>query len=183
MAALPFSSAVRVGDMLYLSGQIGFGPDGKLPDGHRGTGEADAGEYRRDAEGAGLGFGDVFHCTAMLADMKPWPAFNAVYRDLFPRGKLPARSAFGASGLALGGLVELDARPTRERSRRLGSRLLRHRQSARIRPRVTVSFSPLSLVVIIEWPILTGFGRPATSPSLFIALVKQALSSFITAVP
>ena len=36
---LPFSDAVRVGDMLYLSGQIGIAPDGKLPDGIRGPGK------------------------------------------------------------------------------------------------------------------------------------------------
>jgi enamine deaminase RidA (YjgF/YER057c/UK114 family) len=58
---------------------------------------------------AGLGYGDVFHCTAFLTDMKNWPAFNAVYVPYFPAGKLPARSALGVNGLALpGALLELE---------------------------------------------------------------------------
>jgi len=56
----------------------------------------------------GLGYDDVFHCTAMLSDMKLWPDFNKVYVIYFPEGKRPARSAFGASGLALNALVELE---------------------------------------------------------------------------
>ena len=44
----------------------------------------------------------------MLSDMKDWPAMNAVYVTYFPEGKRPARSAFGANGLALGGLIELE---------------------------------------------------------------------------
>jgi 2-iminobutanoate/2-iminopropanoate deaminase len=105
---LPFSEAVRVGDVLYLSGQIGFGPDGKLPDGiaaqTRQAMENIGGVLKR----AGLGYGDVFHCTAFLADMKDWPAFNTVYVPYFPAGKMPARSAIGANGLALGALLEIE---------------------------------------------------------------------------
>ena len=59
-------------------------------------------------KGQGLGFGDVFKCTVMLDDMADWPAFNKVYVTYFPDGKFPARSAFGADGLALGALVELE---------------------------------------------------------------------------
>lgn len=105
---LPFSEAVRVGDVLYLSGQIGFGADGKLPDGI----EAQTKQAMENIGGvlkrAGLGYGDVFHCTAFLADMKDWPAFNKVYVPYFPAGKMPARSAFGANGLALGALLEIE---------------------------------------------------------------------------
>ena len=49
----------------------------------------------------------VFKCTVMLADMQEWPAMNGVYVRHFPT-HLPARSAFGASGLALGGRVEIE---------------------------------------------------------------------------
>ena len=105
---LPFSEAVRVGDVLYLSGQIGFGPDGKLPDGI----EAQSKQAMENIGGvlkrAGLDYADVFHCTAFLADMKDWPAFNKVYVPYFPAGKMPARSAFGANGLALGALLEIE---------------------------------------------------------------------------
>ena len=106
--ALPFSDAVRVGDVLWLSGQLGIGTDGKLPDGV----EAQTKQALENIGGilkrAGLGYTDVFHCTAMLKDMADWPAMNKVYVTYFPEGKRPARSAFGASGLALGALIELE---------------------------------------------------------------------------
>ncbi len=105
---LPFSDAVRVGDTLYLSGQLGIGADGKLPDGIEAQTKQALENIGAILKRAGLGYGDVFHCTAMLADMKLWPAFNKVYVTYFPEGKRPARSAFGASGLALGGLIELE---------------------------------------------------------------------------
>ena len=104
---LPFSSAVRVGDVLYLSGQMGFRDDGTLADGMEGQARQALENIRAVLTSAGLGFGDVFHCTVMLADMKQWPDFNKVYLEYF-KDPLPTRSAFGANGLALGGLVELE---------------------------------------------------------------------------
>lgn len=104
---LPFSAAVRVGDTLYLSGQLGL-VDGKLPDGIEAQTKAALDNIGAILKHAGLGYGDVFHCTAMLADMKLWPAFNSVYVTYFPEGKRPARSAFGTNGLALGALIELE---------------------------------------------------------------------------
>ena len=56
----------------------------------------------------GLSFDDVFKCTIMLADMSNWAEFNSVYVRYFKPGRMPARSAFGASGLALGALVEVE---------------------------------------------------------------------------
>ncbi|HWC56902.1 MAG TPA: RidA family protein [Sphingomicrobium sp.] len=105
---LPFSEAVRVGDTLYLSGQIGIGGDGKLPDGIEAQTKQAMENIGAVLKRAGLGYGDVFHCTAFLADMKDWPAFNKAYVPYFPAGKMPARSAFGANGLALGALVEVE---------------------------------------------------------------------------
>ena len=58
----------------------------------------------------GLSFDDVFKCTVMLADMNKWEDFNKVYRTYFKPGRLPARSAFSASALALGAQVELECR-------------------------------------------------------------------------
>lgn len=103
----PYANAVRVGDMLYLSGQTGD-VDGQLRQGF----EAQA---RQTMENIGavlkqheLGFADVVKCTVMLADMNNWPAFNTVYVPYFPPGKLPARSAIGANGLAQGALIEVE---------------------------------------------------------------------------
>ena len=106
--AAPFSTAVRVGDVLYLSGQIGIQPDGKLPPTFEGQAKQTMENVGAALKARGLGFGDVFKCTVMIADMKNWPAFNAVYMPYFPKGKLPARSAFGSNGLALGAELELE---------------------------------------------------------------------------
>jgi reactive intermediate/imine deaminase len=107
---LPFSQAVRVGDVLYLSGALGNVP-GKLELVPGGI-EAEA-RQTMDNIGAllkenGLTFADVFKCTVMLADMADWPAFNRIYLDYFDADRLPARSAFGANGLALGARLELE---------------------------------------------------------------------------
>ena len=106
--ALPFSDAVRVGDVLYLSGQIGVGPDGKLPDGIEAQTKLAMDNVGAILKRAGLGYERIFHCTAFLADMKDWPAFNRVYVGYFPGGQMPARSAFGANGLALGARLEIE---------------------------------------------------------------------------
>jgi len=106
---LPFSDAVRIGDMLYLSGSIGV--DDSL---HVVSGGIEAetrqifANVKRVLERNGSSLDKVVKCTVMLLDMKEWPAFNAVYRTYFAKDRLPARSAFGASGLALGARVELE---------------------------------------------------------------------------
>jgi len=105
---LPFSDAVRVGDVLYLSGQLGIGADGKLPAGIEAQTRQTLDNIGAVLKRAGLGYSDVFHCTAMLSDMANWPAMNKVYVSYFPEGKRPARSAFGTNGLALGALIELE---------------------------------------------------------------------------
>ncbi len=107
---LPFSQAVRVGDVLYLSGALGNKP-GTLelvPGGM-------AAEARQTMENIGavlrengLSFRDVFKCTVMLADMSKWADFIKVYIGYFEPDRLPARSAFGANGLALGAQVEVE---------------------------------------------------------------------------
>ncbi len=105
---LPFSEAVRVGDMLYLSGQLGIAPDGKLPAGIEAQARQTMDNIGTVLKAQGLGWNDVVKCTVMLDNMADWPAFNKVYVTYFPDGKFPARSAFGADGLALGALLELE---------------------------------------------------------------------------
>jgi reactive intermediate/imine deaminase len=108
-ATLPFSEAVRVGDLLFLSGQIG-NPPGKLelvPGGLRAEAAQALENIRAIVERHGSSMTQVVKCTVFLADMKEWGDFNEVYRKAFP-GKLPARSALGANGLALGARVEVE---------------------------------------------------------------------------
>lgn len=104
----PFSTAVRVGDVVYLSGAIGIRPDGTLPDGFEAQAKQTMENVGAALKTAGVGWADVFKCTVMIDNMADWPAFNRVYVPYFPAGKLPARSAFGADGLALGALLELE---------------------------------------------------------------------------
>jgi reactive intermediate/imine deaminase len=105
---LPFASAVRVGDMLYLSGQIGNRADGTLPDGLEAQSRQVMDNIGGVLKSAGLSFNDVVKCTVMIDDIKQWGDFNKVYVTYFPAGKFPARSAFGADGLALGALIEVE---------------------------------------------------------------------------
>lgn len=108
-AGLPFSEAVRVNDTLYLSGEVGRKPFATevVPGGI----EAEARQIMENIssllEANGLGLKNVVKCTVMLADIAEWPAFNAVYVEYFS-APYPARSAFAASGLALGASVEVE---------------------------------------------------------------------------
>lgn len=105
--ALPFSDAVRVGDMLYLSGQLGL-VDGKVPADFAVEAEQVMDNIGAILKARGLTHDDLVKCTVMLDDMANWPAFNKIYMPYFKPGRMPARSAFGAKGLALGAHVEVE---------------------------------------------------------------------------
>lgn len=107
--ALPFSDAVRVGRMLYLSGQVGNRP-GTLElarGGIRGEARQALSNVRTILEANGSSLSRVVKCTVFLADIAEWPAFNEVYVEFFDVDP-PARSALGANGLALGARVEVE---------------------------------------------------------------------------
>ena len=111
---LPFSEAVRVGPMLYLSGALGIDDTGALvPGGIEAETRQALTNIRSVLERHGSSMDRVIKCTAMLADMQEWAAMNRVYIESFPVN-LPARSAFGASGLALGGRIEIECIATVE---------------------------------------------------------------------
>lgn len=106
--AYPFSPAVRVGDLLFLSGQIGTDSTNRLVSGGI---EAETRQTMNNIRDVlvrtGSSLDRVVKCTVMMADMGEWPAMNAIYTTYFPRHK-PARSALGANGLALGARVEIE---------------------------------------------------------------------------
>ena len=108
--SLPFSQSVRVGDVVYLSGQIGnlAGTLDLAPGGMAAETRQAMENIRTALAARGLGFDDVFKCTVMMADMSKWDEFNAVYTTYFKPGRYPARSSFGAAGLAKGAQVELE---------------------------------------------------------------------------
>ncbi len=106
--SLPFSAAVRVGDILYLSGQIGTDSTGALVPGGIGPETRQTMDnIRAVVERQGATMNRVVKCLVMLADMREWGAMNAIYVTYFQR-HLPARSAMGANGLALGARVEIE---------------------------------------------------------------------------
>lgn len=107
-SALPFSPAVRVGDVVYLSGQIGQDAAGKLPAGMDAQAKLAMDNVAAAARRAGTSMDRVVKCTVMLKDMTQWAAFNTIYRGYFAAGHLPARSAFGATALAYDALVEVE---------------------------------------------------------------------------
>jgi reactive intermediate/imine deaminase len=109
LAALPFSEAVRSGDLLFVSGQIGTAPgtDKVVPGGIKAEARQALLNVKAILERHGSSLERVVKCTVFLADIKEWQAFNEVYRGFFKRN-LPARSALGASGLALGARVEVE---------------------------------------------------------------------------
>ena len=107
-ATLPFSPAVRVGNMLYLSGQLGTDSTGRLAAGGiEGETRQLLTNIKRLLEANGSSMDRVVKCLVMLADIGEWARMNTVYVTFFPTNK-PARSAFGATGLALGARVEIE---------------------------------------------------------------------------
>lgn len=103
-----YSAAVRVGDVLYLTGQIGTRPDGSVPAGIQEQTRLTLDNMSAELKALGSSLDNVFKCTVMLDDISTWADFNKVYVTYFKPGRLPARDAFGVEGLALDGLkVEL----------------------------------------------------------------------------
>ncbi len=105
----PFSEAVRAGNWLILSGQLGMDPDTRAlaPGGIQAETKQTMENIKRTLEKYGSSMDQVVKCTVMLADISEWGAMNEVYVTYFPNHK-PARSAFGTSGLALGARLEIE---------------------------------------------------------------------------
>jgi reactive intermediate/imine deaminase len=106
---LPFPDGVRVGNLVMMSGQIGIRPGtlDLVPGGIEPETRQTFENLRLTLAAHGLSLKDIVRVQVMLADMAEWPRFNAVYLEFFPDAA-PARSAFGATGLALGARVEVE---------------------------------------------------------------------------
>lgn len=105
----PFSEAVTVDNTVYLAGQLGVIPGEAqvVPGGIEPETHQMMKNIRSTLTTLGLEFGNVVKCTVMLADIAEWSTFNGVYTQYF-NPPYPARSAFGASGLALNARVEME---------------------------------------------------------------------------
>ena len=106
----PLSDAVRVGDLLILSGKLGIRPgERQLVEGGIGPETRQTMDNIKSAvEAYGGSMDRVVKCTVFLADMAEWGAMNEVYKTYFPADAAPARSAVGSNGLALGARVEIE---------------------------------------------------------------------------
>lgn len=105
----PYVQAVRVGDLIYTSGQAGLNPNtGKLVEGGI---EAQAKQTMENLaavlEAAGSNFGNVVKTTIFLRYMKDFKEVNQVYAGYFQE-TLPARSTVAVSALPLAALVEIE---------------------------------------------------------------------------
>jgi reactive intermediate/imine deaminase len=105
----PFSEAVRSGDLLFMSGQLGMKGSARelVPGGIQAETRATMDNIKATVEQHGSSMERVLKCTVFLADMAEWAAMNEVYVTYFPKGR-PARSAVQVSGLALGARVEIE---------------------------------------------------------------------------
>jgi len=106
---LPFSEAVKVGNLLFLSGEIGNTPGSLklVPGGIRPEAKQAMENISTTLKASGYTIDDLVKCTVILADMSEWSAFNDIYRTFFTK-HFPARTAIGATGLALGARVEVE---------------------------------------------------------------------------
>ena len=104
---LPFSRAVRVGDVVYLSGAIGRGPDGKPPEGIEAQTLAVFHNVRLVLEDAGASWEDIVDVTVFLTDMKAdFPTFNRLYAKHFATNR-PTRTTVEVGALPTPICVEL----------------------------------------------------------------------------
>lgn len=105
----PYSSAVRAGDTLYLSGQLGIDPaTGELAEGVEAQARQAMQNIAAVLEEAGASFDDVVKTTVLLADIDDFAAVNEVYGS-FLAAPYPARSAFQVAAIPKGALVEIEA--------------------------------------------------------------------------
>ena len=108
---LPFSTAVRVGSMLYLSGQLGIdAATGRLVPGGI---EAETDHALKNIEQVLLSLRSnkqhIIRCEVFLADFEEFASMNRAYANFFDGDDLPARSAVAVSGMALDARVEIQA--------------------------------------------------------------------------
>jgi 2-iminobutanoate/2-iminopropanoate deaminase len=104
----PYTPAVRAGDWLVISGQVGLA-DGKLVSGGlEGELRQALTNLRGHLEANGASMANVVKTTVFLRHMNDYAQMNEVYIDEFGDHR-PARSAIGVAELPIGALVEVEA--------------------------------------------------------------------------
>lgn len=105
----PYSPAVRAGDLLFISGQLGLDPATGEFAGDTAASQAAQSLKNVGAllEAAGATYANVVKTTVLLADIADFAAVNEVYGSFFEE-PYPARSAFEVGAIPKGGLVEIE---------------------------------------------------------------------------
>jgi reactive intermediate/imine deaminase len=104
-----YSQAIRVGDTVYLSGQIGLDPASmQLAEGIEAQTHRVFRNLAAVADAAGLGLGNAVRMTVYLTDLAHFARVNEIMAQ-YVREPYPARAAIGVAGLPRGALVEIDA--------------------------------------------------------------------------
>lgn len=105
----PYSHAVKMGDILMTSGQVGFIPEtGELPEGVEAQAEQALKNLEAVLAAAGCTTADVVKTVVFLADMNDFATVNAIYAKHFTEEE-PARSCVQVAKLPKGALVEVEA--------------------------------------------------------------------------
>lgn len=105
----PYAQAVRVGDLLFTSGQIPLKPDGTLLEGDiRAQTEQVLKNLQAVLEAGSSSLENVVKCTCFLADMNDFTAMNEVYGRFFG-SEPPARSAVEVARLPKDVRIEIEA--------------------------------------------------------------------------
>ena len=104
----PYTSVVRAGDLLFVSGQIGI-VDGSLAEGGFGAQAAQAlANLRTQVEANGATLDQVVKTTVCLIDMGNFAAMNEIYCEAFGDHR-PARSCVAVAALPIGAIFEVEA--------------------------------------------------------------------------
>ena len=104
----PYSQAVRAGDMLFTSGQLGLNPEtGALAEGVRAQADQALKNLGAILHEAGLDYKDVIKTVVFIKNMADFKTVNEVYAQYFT-ANYPARSCVEVATLPMGGLVEVE---------------------------------------------------------------------------
>ena len=104
----PYSQAVRAGDMLFTSGQLGLNPEtGVLAEGVRAQADQALKNLGAILHEAGLDYKDVIKTVVFIKNMADFKTVNEVYAQYFT-ANYPARSCVEVAALPMGGLVEVE---------------------------------------------------------------------------
>ena len=114
-ASGPYSPAVRIGDQVFIAGQLGLAEDGSMPEDFASQMALMLDNFRAALASAGCQESDVGQVTVYLTRREDLPEFNRLYAECFSE-PYPARTLVQA-GLRPGALVELDARAVRPAGR------------------------------------------------------------------